>query len=149
VAGAASGGLAFADPTPPPGTSTPKSENPKLSGDAERRAGAAKVRPRARQLARRTLHGEFVVKGKDGKFVTVLTQKGQVTTVDARSVTVRSEDGFSRTYAVDGDTRVRRERAKATIGDVKTGDRALVVADRSGTGATARTLVVRAPGAGD
>ena len=55
--------------------------------------------PLAEPRADRFLHGELVIKGKDGKPVTVALQRGVVTAVDASSVTVKSEDGYSRTWA--------------------------------------------------
>lgn len=65
------------------------------------------------------LHGEFVVK-KDDKFQTMVTQKGKVTEVSNSSITVKSEDDFSRTYVVNDDTRVNAD--KTGIGDVKKDD---------------------------
>ncbi|MGZ8801108.1 MAG: hypothetical protein ACXWZL_00425 [Mycobacterium sp.] len=44
------------------------------------------------------LHGQFVVSDGSGGYTTMLTQTGTITAVSSTSVTVRSEDGFSRTY---------------------------------------------------
>jgi hypothetical protein len=67
------------------------------------------------------LHGEFTVKKPDGSgYETVATQTGQVTAVSPSSITVKSEDGFSRTYSVDENTVVGSGRDG--IGNVKTGD---------------------------
>ncbi|MFD1146769.1 hypothetical protein [Saccharothrix hoggarensis] len=57
-------------------------------------------------------HGEF--------------QNGEVTEVDADSVTVRSGDGFSKTYTIDGDTRVNG--GQADLDDVAAGDVVTVLA---------------------
>jgi hypothetical protein len=53
------------------------------------------------------LHGQFVVTTPQG-FTTVLTQNGTVTAVSPTSITVRSRDGFSQTYATSSmpDSRV-------------------------------------------
>ena len=53
----------------------------------------------------RTLHGENVVSDGEGGFSTELTQTGDVTAACSTSVTVRSQDGYSRTYAFDAGTR--------------------------------------------
>ncbi len=67
------------------------------------------------------LHGEFTVKKPDGSgYETVATQTGEVTAVSPSSITVKSEDGFSRTYSVDENTVVGSGRDG--IGSVKTGD---------------------------
>ena len=67
------------------------------------------------------LHGEFTIKKPDGSgFQTVATQTGEVTAVSPSSITVKSEDGFSRTYSVDENTLVGSGRDG--IGSVKTGD---------------------------
>src|SRR5205085_4521696 len=67
------------------------------------------------------LHGEFTIKKPDGSgYETVATQTGEVTAVSPSSITVKSEDGFSRTYSVDENTVVGSGRDG--IGNVKTGD---------------------------
>lgn len=67
------------------------------------------------------LHGEFTIRKPDGNgFQTVAVQTGEVTAVSSSSITVKSEDGFSRTYSVDENTLVGAGRDG--IGTVKTGD---------------------------
>ena len=51
-------------------------------------------------MAPPSLHGEFVVPNSAGGYTTELTQTGTVTAISATSITVRSEDGFSRTYVI-------------------------------------------------
>lgn len=51
-------------------------------------------------------HGEVTVTGSDGKPVTLTVQRGVVTAASATSLSVRSDDGFSQTYAVNTATRV-------------------------------------------
>ncbi len=46
------------------------------------------------------LHGEFVVPASSGGYTTMLTQTGTVTAISATSITVRSEDGYTQTYAI-------------------------------------------------
>jgi hypothetical protein len=91
----------------------------------------------------RGLYGEWVARGeRDGTYVTVLGVRGEVTAVGATSVTIKAEDGFSATFAVGADTRVRGRDVDA-IGDVKVGDRAAAVGPKSGDTVTARVVLVR------
>lgn len=84
------------------------------------------------------MHGEAVVKTKDGKFVTVYTQRGAVTAVSSTSITVKSADGYTATYAVNADTKVGKDHKPAKIGDIKLGDMVGVVATKSGDTKTAK-----------
>lgn len=79
-------------------------------------------------------HGEFTVTGSDGKATTMTVQRGEVTKVSDTSLTVKSEDGFTATYAVSVDT--RRTGAR----DLANGDTVLVVAEKSG----AKAVLVQA-----
>lgn len=72
------------------------------------------------------IHGEFVTRAPSGGYQTLATQVGEVTAVSASSITVKSEDGFSRTYTVDDNTSVNA--GNDGIGDVKTGDEVRIVA---------------------
>lgn len=53
----------------------------------------------------RSLHGEYVVPDGNGGFASELTQTGAVTAVSDTTIAVRSDDGYSRTYALDTNTR--------------------------------------------
>jgi len=79
-------------------------------------------------------HGEFTVTGTDGNAVTMTVQRGEVTKVSDTSLTVRSEDGFTATYAVSVDTR------RTGASDLATGDTVLVVAEKAG----AKAVLVQA-----
>lgn len=81
------------------------------------------------------LHGEFTTKAPDGGYQTMAMQRGEVTAVSATSVTVKSEDGFSRTYAVNDDTLVNA--GNEGIDDVSTGDQVHVMAIVDGGNARA------------
>ncbi|GAA2486632.1 hypothetical protein [Terrabacter carboxydivorans] len=107
-------------PTTPPGASGQR--------DKDDRKGL-----RARLL--RALHGTWVTESKSGP-VTHQAVRGEVTAVTATSITVKAKDGFTLTYSVGTDTKVReRSQGKgvdSTIGAVKVGAKALV----TGVGAT-------------
>jgi hypothetical protein len=47
-----------------------------------------------------SLHGEFVVPDGAGGYTTVLTQTGAMTAVSPSSITVRSDDNYTQTYAL-------------------------------------------------
>lgn len=85
------------------------------------------------------IHGEYVVPGeREGQWVTVATQVGEVTAVGQNSVTVKSEDGYTREYAVNSDTRIN---SSDGISAIKTGHRVAVSARVDGGTATARTIL--------
>jgi hypothetical protein len=90
------------------------------------------------------LHGEFVVKDQNGKFVTRVVQSGTVTAVSTTSIALKSEDGFTGTYVVNSDTKVNVGGSSAAITGVKTGNTAWVIATKSGSTNTATVLVDRA-----
>ncbi len=81
------------------------------------------------------VHGEFVVPKPGGGYQTIDMQRGTVTAVSATSITIKSGDGFVRTYQVTGATYVDARRGG--IGSVKTGQQAMVMAAVSGGTATA------------
>jgi len=89
---------------------------------------------------RHALHGQWVTQDKDTKsFVTHDAIRGTVTAVSPSSITVRSLDKKSETFAVTKDTKVRiranGKGAKGTITQVHTGDQAIVL----GTGTSTLT----------
>ncbi|GAA2333382.1 hypothetical protein [Dactylosporangium salmoneum] len=84
------------------------------------------------------LHGDFVVKGTDGQYVTERLQSGTVTAVSATSITAKSEDGHATTFAVAGTTKVGNGNFK--IADVKAGDTVTIIGTVSGDTATATEI---------
>lgn len=80
------------------------------------------------------LHGEYVVSDGDGGYTTELLQNGEVTAISDTSVTVESEDGYTKTYTIDADTATGND--SADLSDIATGDDVTVTADESGTAAT-------------
>ncbi|GAA5161601.1 MULTISPECIES: hypothetical protein [Amycolatopsis] len=82
-------------------------------------------------LLTEALHGDFTV-SENGTYVTERMQTGDVTALDATSITVKSKDGYTQTYALDSSTQ------KAN--NVATGSSVLVLAKVSGNEATATTV---------
>jgi hypothetical protein len=85
------------------------------------------------------VHGEFVVPKSGGGYQTIDTQRGSVTAVSDTSITVKSADGFAKTYQVTSSTNVDAERNG--IGSVKTGHQVAVTATVSGGTATAVSVL--------
>jgi hypothetical protein len=86
------------------------------------------------------LHGEFTIRRPDGNgFQTVAVQTGEVTAVSPSSITVKSADGYSRTYSVDENTVVGSGRDG--IGTVKTRDTVRVAGVVEGGQAKAAAVI--------
>ena len=85
------------------------------------------------------VHGQLVLPKPGGGYETIDTQRGQVTAVGNTSITVKSADGFAKTYVVSSSTIVDARRDG--IGSIKVGDRAAVTATQSGGTATAASIV--------
>jgi len=122
------GGIAFAaDSTPTPSSPAPAAQQHK-----------------ARGLVGRVEHGQITVRTKTGDQVLDI-QHGQVTSVSATSVTVRSTDGFTATYAISGTSTVRVQKKTSTIADVHTGDQVAVAALHTGNTDTIRRIADAGP----
>jgi hypothetical protein len=84
------------------------------------------------------LHGQLVVAKPGGGYQTVDVQTGQVTAVSTTSITLKSSDGFTKSYAVTSSTLVDAQRDG--IGSVKVGNQATMLATVSGSSATATSI---------
>jgi hypothetical protein len=148
LAGAIGAGLAYADPDPTPtvNPSATPSASPTDKADrnkadrkdkADRKEKADKDR-RHPGLLRRALHGEITLRGE--KHRVVVFQRGVVETVSATAITVKSEDGFTGSYLLNAETRVRKEKQEATLSDIKPKDRVRVLATKDGSTLTAKAI---------
>jgi pyruvate/2-oxoglutarate dehydrogenase complex dihydrolipoamide acyltransferase (E2) component len=90
-------------------------------------------------MAGGVVHGQVVVPKSGGGYQTLDLQRGQVTAVSSTSVTVKSSDGYTASYAVTGSTIV--DAKAAGIGSVKTGDTVVITATVSGSTATAASIM--------
>ncbi len=155
-AGTAIAWSATDSPTPTPSPSASESA-PSQSGKADKGAADKAQCPQH-------LHSESVVKKADGTFETRLTQQGTVDSVSGTSVTVKSEDGFIQSYAVNAETKITKFPAPAadgspakgddgkrlrptagTIAELATGDTIRVSGVKSGNDVTARQIIEGAP----
>ena len=84
------------------------------------------------------LHGQLVLPKPGGGYETVDVQSGQVTAVSTTSITLKSADGFSKSYVLTGSTVVDAQRAG--IGSVKAGNQVTLLATVSGSTATATSI---------
>lgn len=84
------------------------------------------------------VHGQFVVPKPGGGYQTVDTQRGTVTAVSGTAITVKSADGFSKTYQVASGTFVAAQRDG--ISSIKTGQQVAVTGTVSGSTVTATTI---------
>ena len=93
-------------------------------------------------LRKNTLHGEAVVKTKDGGTQTVAVQRGEVTAIDGNSMTVKSTDGFTMTWTFGEDLRVVERRATVQPSEVKVGATLGVAGAKDGDKGVARLILI-------
>lgn len=139
----AAGGVAWAatgaDPTPSPSASpsAPAAPDPgKGPGGGFGRHGEFGMMG--------ALHGEYVVEKDGGGYQTIASQRGEVTAVSKDSITVKSADGYSKTYTVSADTLVNATRDG--IASVKNGNQvtiSAIVADGKYTATSVNDGTVR------
>jgi hypothetical protein len=84
------------------------------------------------------VHGQVVVPKPGGGYQTVDIQQGTVTAVSNTSISLKSADGFTKTYTVTSSTLVNAQRSG--IGSVKVGNKAAVSATQNGSVATATRI---------
>ncbi|MGC8512655.1 MAG: hypothetical protein ACP5P1_06415 [Acidimicrobiales bacterium] len=85
------------------------------------------------------LHGVFTVKNPSGSYVTEETQVGTVSSVSQSSITVKSADGYSQTYAVTSSTVVDSQ--AGGIGAVAQNDSVRITAETQSGTETATSIV--------
>jgi hypothetical protein len=128
LAGAGSAAVWAADQS---GSPTP---SPSASASAHPSKHASK--PGAGQAGAETLHGQMTVKKPDGSIETVFVQRGTVTDISDTKLTVKSDDGFTQTYTLNGSTKFvgqgQPKGAAIKSGDVSKGDTVMVRAAQTG-----------------
>ena len=98
--------------------------------------------PLRKFLRKNTLHGEITVQRKDG-VKTIVVQRGTVTAVDTKTVSVKSTDGFALTWTFGDQLRVVQDRKKAEVSVVKVGAEVGVAGAKDGSANIARLIAVR------
>jgi hypothetical protein len=117
-------------PAPVPGAPVP----PGFKGGPGMREKGGGPRGGGLRFGGGVLHGEFVTDKPGGGYQTVQIQNGVATAVSATSITVKSTDGFTRTYAVTKDTLVNAGRDGITT--IAVNDKVDLKALGAGTSAT-------------
>ena len=130
-------GLAYADPDPTPTGNPSVSPTASPTAKANRQDKADQTR-RHPGLLRRALHGEATLGGE--KHRVVVFQRGVVQTVTATALTVQSRDGFTASYVLNGETKVRKEKQEAGRSDITVQDRVRVLATKEGSTLTATAV---------
>jgi hypothetical protein len=92
------------------------------------------------------VHGERVVKNADGTFTTHVDVNGTATAVSATSISVKAADGFTATFNVNSNTKVRTSATGTAITDIKVGDVVHVDGSKSGETLTAVDVHAGMPG---
>ena len=129
------------------GAGIAESASPQPTGKAGKGGKLADWRKRKAlrvMLAHGTLHGEAVVQKKDGTTVTVVVQRGVITELTDTSVTVKSADGFTLTWALGDQLRVVEKRTSVQPSAVKVGQEIGVAGAKDGDAAIARFILIAA-----
>ena len=134
-------GLGAADPTTP----APDAGKGDGRGRAQKLLRGKGLGDGFGKVGGRLLHAEIVVQTKDG-VKTFLVQRGTVTSVGSGSVSVKSADGFTKTWKVDKTTAFGKNPAKDSLAKLKSGDLIGIVGE-AGSSPTAKALRARTPGA--
>src|SRR2546430_1475274 len=135
------------DPTPSASAAPDGSSGATGGGGSGTAAGSGakphKHRPAAirRALARNVEHGEVVVQTKKGD-KTVDVQRGTVTAITDTSVTVKSADGFTQTWAFGTPLHVIEHRNTVQPSAVKVGAQIGLAGAKNGSTVTANLIVL-------
>ena len=84
----------------------PTKDREALKACLEKAGITRRPRPVAKAV-RRSVHGELVVKGKDGTFQTVQVDRGTVTSSSTTQIVLARKDGVTVTLALTSETRYR------------------------------------------
>jgi hypothetical protein len=91
-------------------TTSPTSTAPPSTGTAAPSTGkptTSSLPVRPGPLVRRTVHGDLIVRGKGGAFVSVTYDRGKVTAASTTSISLQRPDGVRVTITINGDTTFR------------------------------------------
>jgi hypothetical protein len=124
---------------PAPGSSAEPGADPSAGpGRGER---GKNRRPLARALLRgRVLHAEAVVQTDEG-VKTLISQRGTITAIDDRSVTVKSADGFTLTWTFGDEVRVIDRRRTVQPTELAEGVEVGVAGAKDGDTSVARLII--------
>jgi hypothetical protein len=141
VLGVTAGGIAWAESSSPPGTTIAAPATAAFPRPHHHQHAHGELGGRLHGLGRHLLHGEAVVQTGKG-YVTVVFARGTVTAIDANSISVKSADGVTTTFAIDAKTKARSAGQAVAISTVHTGEKIGVFGTKTG-GATATARMIR------
>jgi hypothetical protein len=115
-----------------------------IQADPTPSAGPGRKKPRPPgkvRIAKNVLHGEVVVETKDG-IKTVAVQRGTVTAINDKTVTVKSSDGFTQTWTFGTPIRVVEHRTTVQPSAIAVGTQIGLAGVKEGSTVTARLIVI-------
>lgn len=145
VLSAVGGGLAQAAPVPVATTSSGTAPLPPFAGEHL-------MAPRDRfgdrgigRLRKHLVHGIVTVLDRDGKLITLQLDHGTIAAIGTNSITIAEAGDSSVTVATTAETRVRKNRQRASLAKLAVGDEVVVTSVVAAGAATARLIVVPPP----
>lgn len=115
--------------------------SPSANTNGQRANPRARFRAQRVLMRRNMLHGDAVVKTKDGTR-TVEVQRGTVTAIDDKTVTVKSSDGFTMTWTFGSPIHVIERRSTVQPSNVKVGEEIGVAGTKDGSTDTAKLILI-------
>ena len=91
-------------------------------------------------LGGRLLHGQLTLRTPSGGTELAEVQRGQITAVSPTSITIKSLDGFTMTYVVNAQTKVRERGQLESISALSDQERAVVIGVQTGSTWTAKLI---------
>ena len=119
------------------------------SSPAPAASASAQAKPKLGRLGNRIVHGDLTLNTRKG-IVNAKIDGGTVTAVDAKALTltIKRADGKSVSFTATDSTRVRKNREKASFGDIKVGDHVQVIQIDRGNGFVVAVIRDRSAAAG-
>jgi hypothetical protein len=115
---------------------------PSVSAKADGKRKGDRQPLRRALLRKNTLHAEAVVKTKEG-VKTVAVQRGTVTAIDDKTVSVKSSDGYALTWTFGNPIRVVERRSTVQPNAIKAGAEIGVAGTKEGNTTSARLIVIK------
>jgi hypothetical protein len=115
-----------------------------LSPAASAKPGKHRLRPGRVTLRKNVLHGEAVVQADTGT-KTVDVQRGSVTAIDDKTVTVKSTDGFTLTWTFGTPLHVIEHRTSVQPTAIKVGTEIGIAGTKDGSTVNAHLIVIPTP----
>jgi hypothetical protein len=95
--------------------------------------------------AGRMLHGEATLAKQGGGTVVVRFQNGTISDISGSTITVKSTDGFTSTFTVDGTTRITLNGTDGTLSKLAKNDKVRVVGVQNGSSTVAKMVLDGVP----